>query len=96
MQFPDGMELPGDMQPPGDRNGDFPFDASKLPEDAQGAQGGKQRGEDQSAQWGKTQSRTQDATDPETNPTSPATLILTGASLLILLAGILIAVKVKH
>ena len=93
--FPD-MQGPGDMQPPGDRNGDFPFDTSELPEDAQGIQGGKQRGENQSAQWGKPQDRTQDNANPETNPISPATLILAGVSLLVLLAGILIAVKVKH
>ena len=91
MQVPDGMELPGDMQPPGDMDGDAPFDASDLPENAQGIQGGKQR-EDRFTQW----EQAPDNASPGTAGTSPATLILTGVSLLVLLAGILIAVKVKR
>ena len=58
--------------------------------------GENDRGGDQFTQWEQNRDRAQGGTAAEASGVSPDALILTGVSALILLAGILIAFKVKH
>lgn len=62
----------------------------------QGGMGGNRRDENQFMQRGQNQDWMQGGEIAETSALSPQTMILTGGSILILLAGILIALKVKH
>ena len=66
--------------------------------------GGNHRGGDQFGRWGQdpdrgpngAQNGVQDGADQETATISPQALILVGVSMLALLAGLVIAFKVKH
>ena len=100
-ELPDGTtgasELP--QMPGGDfrgGGGQQPPDGEGLPDmqfpDGMEPPGDMQPPGDRFTQW----EQAPDNASPETAGTSPGTLILTGASLLVLLAGILIAAKVKH
>ena len=58
--------------------------------------GDNRNGGDQFMQWGRNQGWPQSGMAAETSSTSPVTFIMVGVSILILLVGILIAIKVKH
>ena len=60
-----------------------------------GMGGGREDGS-QFMQWGQNQDRPQDAAASGSSTVSPDALVLMGVSILFLLAGILIALKVKH
>ena len=93
-ELPDG-ETGFDGEPPQMPDGDFPFDASQMPElpDGESGFGGKQRG-DRFPQGEQPQAPAEDTAEPAT--VSPTTLLPAGGALLVLLAGILVAVNVKH
>ena len=95
MQTPDGDYMIGGEAPqtPGDGLADG--EAPRAP-DGSFLRGGDRRGGDQLAQWEQTQDRAQGGAAAETPAVSSDALLLTGVSALVLLAGILIAVKVKH
>ena len=71
---------------------------SQIPdqERGQGEMGGNRRGGDQFMQWGQNQNWMQGSAATETSAFSPDALIPVGISMLVLLAGILIALKIKH
>ena len=101
-QTPGGDFMRGEMpQTPGDdlADGETPQMPDGETPQAQGGgfvRGGDQRGGEQFAQWGKTQERAQGGADAGSPAASSDALLLTGGSVLVLLAGILVAVKVKH
>ena len=73
-------------------------DGTHIPDQGRGKNGmsGGKRNEDPSMQLGQNQDWMQDDMPAETSAISPDTLILVGVSILLLLAGILIAFKTKH
>ena len=99
--FPDGEmpQIPGGNFP----DGDMPqlpgrdFEDGDTPQMPGGdfQNGGNRRG-DQFTQWGQGQDRTQDGAAGETAVVSPGVFLSVGISVLFLLAGIVIAFKVKH
>lgn len=99
---PDGFQMPEGTpgtqdaentpdEPGGQGN---PWDNGQMRGQA-GPDGGL-RGGGQFAQWGQNQDGPQGAAVPGDSAVSPETLVLVGVSALFLLAGIFIAVRVKH
>ena len=82
--MPELQEMPGMSEIPDQQHGQ------------NGMGGGNRRIEDQPMQWGQNHDWIPDSEAAETSVASSATVILTGASILFLLAGILIALKVRH
>lgn len=98
-QIPDGESAP-DTQP---NFGDG--DEADASEQTQGSDvrrrkngmgGDDQFDKEQFMQWGQNRNWMQDDEVSETSAVTPEILILTGVSIMVLLAGILIALKVKH
>ena len=104
---PDGFQVPegsSDRQNGGNiqRESSSPEAASgdtQFPDQMRGqnGMGGGNRGDgSQFMPWGQNEDRLQDAAASGTSTVSPDTLALVGVSILFLLAGILVALKVKH
>ena len=103
---PDGFQMPGnernaqnedDMMPDFNGRGNFSGEM-QVPDqgnEQNGMRGGR-RGEEQPMFGRENQDWRQDGMAAETSAISPDTLILVGVSVLLLLAGILIAVRMKH
>ena len=103
-QLPDGEGVPdmqsGDMPEIPDREiSDQDAGQMQVP-DQQHRQGGmdgdNRRDGDQPIQWGQNRDWMQDGETVKTSVVSSESLILTGVSILVLLAGILFALKVKY
>lgn len=93
-QMPDGdFDGGGTPQIPG---GGFTDGEMPQMRDDGFMRGGNRRGGDQFMQWGQDQDWAQSGASGEASAVSSDALILTGVSALVLLAGILFAVKVKH
>lgn len=98
IDFPSG-ELPQTPDSaPADREAPQMPDSGSMPQMPDGgfANGGNRRGGDQFMQRGQNRDWTQDSASVETSVISSDTLILVGVSVLVLLAGIFIALKTKH
>lgn len=84
----------------GDMNGAAPPDGTQAPEGGPGTQNGEDiRREPSGSQftpWGQNEDRPQDAAASGISTVSPDTLALVGVSILFLLTGIFVALKVKH
>ena len=86
-------QMPGGGFPGGD--GGLP--SGELPDDDfNGGFPGGGRGDDRFTQWGQDQDRAQGGTPGETAAVSLGALVPVGVSVLFLLAGLVIAFKVKH
>ena len=95
----DGSQVPGggfgNGEMPQMPGGDFGNgDAPQIPDDVFGGAGRRDR--DQFTQWGQDQDRTQGGVSSEISAVSPDAFLLVGVSVLFLLVGIAIALKVRH
>ena len=94
-QIPDGSGFPDGGRPQIPDGGAFPDGGRpQMPNGGFTDDGG--RDGSRFPQWGQEQDRTQDGAQSGAAAVPPDTLILVGVSVLFLLAGILIAFKVRH